>query len=476
MIIQCQHCNANFKIDKDKIPSKKSSVRCPKCSNLISVGGGVAESPVSPKLVVTACENCGAKYRIPLSKFKKDTIKVKCGKCGFYFKVDKGGVSQVEKPVENIATPEPVEIEKNNKASISPDVPKRINIVKENTSVIEDKNVNDIQVSKEEVDDIFSDFTQDYDENEGVAEFGEEDDFSSLGLDDDIRLEEHSISVEEDSNKAYLDSIQLSTDGSDGLELDDISEGSIPEEQKSRFFLNSGEDDLPRDTQEESSWPEIQDETVEEEGKVDGFQKDILESSIDLGGGMEGSSDTFENDIAKTSRLIPALVLFVTLLVALGAFGWYFLQQRSFSPEEVGTLSEEYSSQSKLQILEPLKGKYVRNKVLNKQIFVLQGKVKNFYDGTDKISHVEVEGLLYDDKNKVLSESKTLAGNNLTISQLESLSDQEIKSLIASRSDSSAVKLDLGFNQVVPFQIVFFNVPKKVDKLEARILRFSKRK
>lgn len=472
MIIQCQHCNANFKIDKDKIPSKKAFVRCAKCSNMISVGGTAVEPPAPLKPVAAVCGKCGAKYGIPLSKFKKDTIKVKCGKCGSYFSVEKEGKTQVETPAKNVASPAPIETEKKEAPRVSPDVPKRIHLVKEDTP-LEDA-VNDIQVSKEEVDDIFSDLTEDYSENEGVAEFGEEDDFSELGLDDDIRLEESSVSVEEDSNKAYLESIQLSSDDTEEGELSDISAGSIPSEQKSKFFL-SPEDELSKDVQEDNSWPEIQDETVEDELEKDIFQKNILDNSIELGGAMEDLLTPPEEG-NKTSRIIPALVIFVTLLVALGAFGWHFFQQRSFSPEKVGTLSEEYSSQSKLQILEPLKGKYIRNNSSNKQIFVLQGKVKNFYAGTDKISHVEVEGLLYDEKNKVLSESKTLAGNNLTLSQLESLSGQEIQSLLASRADESAVKLDLGFNQVVPFQIIFFDVPQKVDKLEARILRFSKTK
>lgn len=476
MIIQCQHCNANFKIDKDKIPSKKSYVRCAKCSQLISLGGTKEKEPTPQKTVVANCNNCGVKYGIPTSKFKKDTIKVKCGKCGFYFNVSKNSDSEPEKVPKKVEGTHNVSnlMEDEHPAF---DIPKRINVVKEEKPVFEEEvDVNDIKVTKEEVDDIFSDFSQDYDEDDGISEFGEDDALSDLGLDDDIHLDENPISVEEDSNKAYLESIQLTTEDETDSELAGI-DGTIPADQKSKFFLRPGAvDELDIET-EENGWPEIQDETIEET-KGDSFQSDVLESSMELGGNLTNSDEGSENSGSeKTSRLIPALVLFVALVTALGAFGWYFYQQKMLlTPDQSGLQSEEYSSQSKLQILEPLKGKYLKNRAINKKIFILQGKVKNFYDGADKINHVEVEGILYDDEDKILSESKAFAGNNLTESQLETLSEQEIKSLIASRSDSSAVALDLGFNQVVPFQIIFFNVPPKVGKLEARILRFSKRK
>lgn len=468
MIIQCQHCNANFKIDKDKIPSKKSYVRCAKCSNLISLGGAPeVKTPAVSNTVEAACTRCGAKYAVPLSKFKADALKVKCGKCGLHFNVSKIAPVDEKKTETSPSEQPPVK-------TVIPDVPKRINIVKESTSIATEDVEDNIDVSKEEVDDIFSDFTQDYDENEGVSEFGEESEFSDLGLDDDIRLDETPNSVEEDSNRAYLESIQLSTD--DDIELDDIGGGSIPVSQKSKFFLSTENKNEIQDLTEESTWPEIQDETKEDGVSEDPFQKDILETSVELGGGLESVSSSSKEEQDNPSRLIPALILFVVLVVALGSFGWYFVQQRSLLNHKTEGFSEEYNQQSKLQILEPLKGKYVKNKALKQKIFVLQGKIKNFYDGTDKVSQVEVEGLLYDDKNTVLSEARAYAGTYLTLSQLENLKISQIKSVIASHSDSAKGQLDLGFNQVIPFQIIFFDIPDKVDKLEARILRFSKRK
>ena len=464
MFIQCIHCQATFKIDEQKIPDNNSFVKCSNCFKPILLPGKreIASAP-SPKGRLVECDNCKSRYMIPPEKLTGDTQKVRCGKCSHVFKVISTKPSQ--KRDAEIANGQP-----DQKIEADEKYGRQESRIRDQSSNANDIGLDSISIPDENklnIDSLFEDFEPEK-ANLSISD----------SLEDDLGVDKNEFSSKSPSNptEEYLKSVDLKGDF-DLNKLEDDELETISEERKQKFFLKPSrkkenkeqlkgiEDELTE------HWPEIQDETETDVSKAERENDDLSETNtLDL-----PSENLFgrKKVLSEKNRKKPiAIALFVFLLLLL-TIGGAVLLFKGRNPMATLRSLETSKYTKKVCILEPLKGKFVVNKASNKKIFVLQGKIKNHFPSDFKISSLKIKGTLYNNQNRVIAESVSFAGNNLSQSKLEAFDREKIRSFYNYQFGGNNRNLNLGFNQVIPFQVVFFDIAGKIAKLEAKIVHIS---
>jgi len=458
MFIQCQHCNAAFKIDESKIPDQNAFVRCVKCSNPIPLNKqkqtAIAES--DPHKIVE-CSNCESRYSIPLDKLEKESVKVRCGKCGHVFQVSRSGEEQLSGEISD-----PFETEADSDTGELDD----------EISFEDDIGLNDISIPEEneiEMDSLY--------DNIDEASIDEETETDET-FEDPIDFEEDSEQSEE-----YLDSISLSAqvgdeeiteEDDDDLELDTVSS----EERYKLFLKPDGKTDEADAalTGDDEQWPEVEDETEmldmgQEISDFTGLDEMGELPDLDETSARASLTQPIEGKKKRKSRWV--FIFLIVIFAIIAATGWFYFQSDA-GREMFPQITERYDSKSKLKIQEPLKGRMIFNKSDKVNIFLLEGQVKNTYPSDVDITWIEIKGVLYDQQNEKISEAFTNAGINLTNAQLVDWSEDRIKSYVKYQSDKVKQELVIKSGSTAPFQIVFFKVPKTINKLEASINRFGR--
>ncbi len=484
MFIQCRHCRTTYKIDENKIPDQDSFVRCAKCSNPIPLNKK-EQSDLSQKRPqkIVECSNCGIRYSIPHEKIVKESIQVRCGKCSHVFQVSKLSADP-EIP------PEPLPDDSTSVFVDEADLPSPdTNDERKPYPADDEVDLDNISIPKEseiEVDSLFDDVDESAEQ--------EIDSFDADVADsDDVEDGEHSAGFSKNATDEYLESVSLASDSE--YEDEDMGIGGISSEQKAKIFLkpeagidSSDAADAAEPSENEDSWPEIQDETEASDLDEDledsggGTDEEISElSEFDESTEFQEEDDSDTRDPLelqemiepKSRKWIVVPILLLSILAVLATVAWFYLKSDS-RPAVFSPIIETYHKSSKLAILEPLKQRVIVNRNDRKKILVLEGTLRNNNPTNLKFGWIEVKGILYDQQNNVLSESTTFAGSNLTTSQLESWNREKIESFRSYQAGQVEQSLDLGYNQIVPFQIVFFDMPDNLSKLEARINRLVK--
>ncbi len=446
MFIQCQHCQATYKIDEQKIPDQDTFVRCSKCNTPISLNKQEqsALSRQQPHKIVD-CSSCGTRYSIPLDKLAEDTVTVRCGKCGHVFKVsadDDSGAGTYDD--SNLAEADDLDLDS-------------ISIPEENEI---------------EVDGLFDDVEMEEATTFDVPE--ELDDFADPELEDDDFDD-----MSKGPTEAYLDSIDLSGQTDD--EIDGNPDlGEISPDEKSQLFLKPN----PRDSSDQiaakqlgpddDGWPDIHDETGPPDSELDEFVElddlDDIPVSDDYDG--DDPLELQEMSVKRGPSRWLVVVLLVLLFALIGAAGWFYFQ--TTPPDTMSSaVVENFNKNSRLKLLEPLKGRFVTNANSGEKIFMLEGTIRNNYATETAIEWIEVKGALYDRSQNLLSETTVFAGD---IVEKETLQEASIEELNALRDGKrTASELELDNSQTVAFQILFFNVGNNIQKLQAQISRFSRK-
>ena len=442
MFIKCQHCNATYKIDVNKIPAEKSYVKCSNCSKPIPLDPNVeASKTVEPKGHVVECGNCSSRYLIPVETIAHKSLKVRCGKCSNLFTVP--ALDRVMSEDKSINDPGREPAASTKTASVDQDL-----------SI--DSDFNDLDPAEQGTSDKDSAFPS-------IEDIDEEDDL-------DLDISGFSSKPPVDATAEYLKSVSYEDESDDDSELDsDLEMGSVASDQKYKFFIKPNEDKQDSKTIEEDlaeHWPEIQDETDDIETEIN---LDMPDSSHET---AQPKKQKPEKKSVKGKKI--AAIVFIILLIAVAGFLTWMLLEKKEGPNVLLQPFDIQSEQVKIIIQEPLNGRYIVNRTMNKKIFVLQGSIKNFYPSGIKISSVKVKGTLYNNQDIVIAESTVFAGNFLNEKQLKTYNEAKMNSFYGFQFGQNNVNLDLGVNQVIPFQVVFLQIPGKFHKLEAKIENFSK--
>lgn len=447
MFIQCQNCQATYKIDEEKVPDQNTFVRCSKCDAPISLNRQEqsALSRQKPHKIVD-CPSCGTRYSIPLEKLTDGVIPVRCGKCSHEFDVSADDPQQESMP----------------DAALFGDMDDDVSM----------DNIDIPEENKIEVDGLFDEDDERDDSFDEAAGFGGLDDFEDPELEDDIN------DATTGPTEAYLESVDLSVDAGEERdeesELDDISSAEREDLFLKPSTIESMDDGAAGQLDPHADhWPDIHDETESIEAELDDFVE-----LDELGDISDSADDDAENPLElqemtgkRGSRRVWIVSLLVLLFAILGAAGWFYLQT---DPALTTTPPvETFSKQSRLKILEPLNGRFVSNETTGSKIFMLEGKIRNNYDNGSRINWVEVKGSLFDRNQQMLSEATTYAGKILSPETLQQASAAELTAIRA--ETSNVMDLELESAETVPFQILFFDVDDNIQKLQAQISRFSRK-
>ncbi|PCI27816.1 MAG: hypothetical protein COB67_07695, partial [SAR324 cluster bacterium] len=285
----------------------------------------------------------------------------------------------------------------------------------------------------------------------------------------------------------YLEAVRLSDESKENQI--DFGLGTISSDHKYKFFLKP-EPQAPEkpevsplearaEKSQESSapWPEIQDEIAPpplEAGAVpttasDGIDFEEYSTDAELKELNEDEAlTTVDSEPSSKGKLIALISLVVLLLVG---GGWLLLKRAPL--EESSLAMEEVNvGQEQLTILEPLDGQYITNRNFSSRIFVLKGKLSAQFAQNTSIESIQVKGILYGPKDQEIAAAQVLAGTNLSNSQLKTWNKKKI--LAFQQAQGTRDLSTLGTKQSIPFQIVFFKVPAKIIKLEARIAGYQK--
>jgi predicted Zn finger-like uncharacterized protein len=456
MFIKCQHCKATYKIDINKIPSEKSYVKCSNCSKPIPLDPNpVDHNTTDPEGHLVECDSCSSRYMIPIETIANKSLKVRCGKCSNLFTV----------PALN-----EVSTESNLKGASD----FKSNLLRESANLDQEQSLNSDLDGLSQTDPEGPDSDDLFGEDDLVRS-GNDTGFSSvkdIDADDDLDLNISGFSSKppDDATAEYLKSVSYEDESDDDVELDsDLNMDSVASDQKYKFFLKPKGDKQDSKSIEEDlaeHWPEIQDETEDIETEID---LDMPDSAFEV----EKPKKSKSENKSTQGKKIAAIIFIILLTAVAGILGWMLLEKKG-GPDVVLQPFDVQSEKPKILIQEPLNGRYVVNKTMKKKIFVLQGAIKNFYPSDIKVSSVKVKGTLYNNEDVIIAESTVFAGNFLNNKQLETYSQAKMNAFYDFQFGENNVNLDLGVNQMIPFQVVFLQISGKFHKLEAKIESFSK--
>ena len=464
MFIQCQNCQATYRIDEQKIPDQNTFVRCAKCNSPISLNKQ-EQSVLSKKKPhkIVDCPSCSTRYSIPMEKIADGGTSVRCGKCGHMFQVS---ADEIGADIDQSTEPPDIEPFSQDKPGIEAD------------DQLDLDNIDIPEENEIEVDGLF-DEDVDLEENDPEITMPEE-----LADFEDPELEEtDNAEFTKGPTEEYLESIDLTDQIDEDLDSDiDKDLDEISSEDKDDLFLKptakSSFKDAAAKQLKNDQWPDIHDETDTSGMGIDEELNDFVELD-DLNEIQDSADYDADNPLElqemtekKGKKRVLVVFLVLILLAVLGAAGWFYYKTL---PSQQGATSpvESFNNQSRLKLMEPLRGKLISNTATGEKIFVLEGEIKNNYTEQTIINWIEVKGVLYDKNQNILSESRGLAGKVLTIEDIQEASSEKLNIIRSGKSVEP--DLELAPTQTVPFQILFFNTGDNIQKLQAQISRFSKK-
>lgn len=418
-----------------------------------------------PEGEIIECDNCQARYLIPTEELGDGPLKFKCGKCDHVFEWATSGAAP-EVPADDSDDYRLSDLD-DNPVTASDDLDSDLPGQASNAGDVGLGNVSIPDENKIAVDDLLGDF----DSDEADIDFPD-------ALKDDFDLFEDDFSSKPSANatEEYLKSVDIGGYSEiEGVENDKLR--AVSEDQKHKFFLKPENKKKSPTGQSKGIENELSDHRPEIQNETDEIDPEM--ENVDLPEADSSDMPAFNsaNEKSKSSSInrkkVIAGALFVILFLILISVGG-FLLLNNHNPVNVPLPLETPGSGKNIRIMEPLNGKYIVNKASGKRIFILQGKLKNLLPSELKISGVKVKGILYDKDDRVIGESTVFAGNNLPRANLENYSQEKTESFFNNQFGENNKNLNLGFNQVIPFQVVFFEISGEIAKLEAQIVGFSK--
>lgn len=295
---------------------------------------------------------------------------------------------------------------------------------------------------------------------------------------------------------AFTGSEEASDPDDQPFEDDDFSDESLDS-----LFDDDGEDDEPADDdfsldETPAPPPKAPAKDVDEEGVVlpedvdkdddkttgkrvrEEFSLDDDDSGgggIDLDamvGGKKSKKKRKKGPEGDKKSIVPILMGVVTLLL-LGGGGWYFFMggkdgdgpavgEEAAQTEEVIT-TEQIKSFS----LEDVNQYYVDNEKVGK-IFVVQGKVINGFSTAKEL--ITIQANLFDGNGASVVDKTLLAGNTVSLFQLQMLSEEELEAAINNKVGILTANTNVPPGGEVPFVITFYNPPDTVQEFGVKVV------
>ena len=170
-----------------------------------------------------------------------------------------------------------------------------------------------------------------------------------------------------------------------------------------------------------------------------------------------------EMPIKKKLPLVKLALIFVLVLACAGG-GWYYYSLKSAAkqPNE-----QEIAKQVELLTMRNVRQYYVDNEKVGK-VFVIEGRVINEFPQPKEL--ITVEGQIYDKDMKTLAVKKQLGGVQLSLFQLQVLSEKEMESFLNNKVEILTNNTNVPRGGEVPFMVLFYAPPEGVAEFGVRIV------
>lgn len=161
-------------------------------------------------------------------------------------------------------------------------------------------------------------------------------------------------------------------------------------------------------------------------------------------------------------KLWVALVLI--LLLAGGGAGayFYFFHQKETPPSEA-----DIAKKVELLTMRNVRQYNVLNEKVGK-VFVIEGRVVNEFPEPKEL--IALEGAIYDKDKKPLAVKKQLAGTQLSLFQLQVLSEKEMEAFLNNKVEILTNNTNVPPGGEVPFMILFYDPPDDVSEFGVKIV------
>ncbi|MBI4082084.1 MAG: zinc-ribbon domain-containing protein [Candidatus Lambdaproteobacteria bacterium] len=562
MLIQCQSCNTKYRLNLESIPKRKSFVKCKRCGTPIFIdpgqeaapgagsapepapGGisgtilgaipgaatnaaGMAARPVEdPALVI--CENCGARYRVPLETLRRDRIRLKCSQCNHVFEPRPAQVGAtpvlaaaaaatrvppVEPPAAPVA-PEPVP---------PPPPPPERAVPPAAASVppadfypppaVEEPGAGAPAPAPTIQSGAAAPERAAPPAPLREREMPLPDEARLESLFDDLKSEpvepkpgaEERAAPAESAERAYLDATSLSDDEP----FRPPERGTIPAEQRSRYFLDPQSFRKPGTEPDLPALPDLAGLADLAEGEQAEEERGAEELRVEAGSAaavaalderlpavlepgpaeteaelpmplpmpkddagtrerkvVEGQDATGRRERRVFWSLLAAGVL--TLVLALLWGIWV-----SQLPRHDQTYTVEQGQPHQLALPAKLEGHYVHNVAAGQRLFVVTGDLTNLFGSGDSIGWVRLRGQAWGSPAEAQPLTTTsFIGNVLDDQQLGTWELGAIRAYYGFNNGRNDANYDIPSGKRVPFQLAFFAAEKDIVRTEAAVISY----
>ncbi len=158
------------------------------------------------------------------------------------------------------------------------------------------------------------------------------------------------------------------------------------------------------------------------------------------------------------------LVALVLVLACLGGGAyWYFAARQVETPPT----EQELAKKVELLTMRNVRQYYVDNEKVGK-VFVIEGRVVNEFPQPKEL--ITVEAAIYDKDKKPLATKTQRAGTQLSLFQLQVLSEKEMESFLNNKVEILSNNTNVRHGGEVPFMVLFYAPPDGVAEFGVKIV------
>ncbi len=166
--------------------------------------------------------------------------------------------------------------------------------------------------------------------------------------------------------------------------------------------------------------------------------------------------------IALVSLILGVLLYFPELQNTVRS--WFGSEATEEVQQQEQHLSEEQISRISLQNVRQY---FVSNEKIG-QLFVIEGKARN--DFSSPMELIKIEASLFDAQGEVVERRELLAGNTVSLFQLQILSEEELQAALQAKVGILSNNTNLRPGMDVPFMVVFSNPPESVQEYGLKVI------
>lgn len=177
----------------------------------------------------------------------------------------------------------------------------------------------------------------------------------------------------------------------------------------------------------------------------------------------------------RTKAMTWVMIGITLICVILGVLVYFPELQNSFTswfgseaPEEERQQEQKLSEEQISRIsLQNVRQYFVSNEKIG-QLFVIEGKARN--DFSSPMELIKIEASLFDAQGEVVERRELLAGNTVSLFQLQILSEEELQAALQAKVGILSNNTNLRPGMDVPFMAVFPNPPESVQEYGLKVI------